>query len=1128
MKNHTKTLKEGILVSHSRTIKKILGLTIALMIVIMMTLLPVTMAGNGTGLKGDYYSGDTFNTFKFSRTDAQVNFTWVQGTSPGTGLNSEHYSIWWTGKVQPLYSETYTFYTNTDDGVRLWVNGQLLVDNWAAHYPEEHSGTITLIAGQLYDIKMAYYNGLLGGLAQLSWSSPSQAKGLIPQSQLYTSAYDSNAYYKIINKKSGRGLSCYQGGTANNTNLVLYDYLAATDQNWRVVDTGNGYYKLVNQKSGRLVSCYQGGTANGTNNVLYDDGSASDQYWLIAPGSAGYLKLINQKSDRALSCDQGGTANNTQIHLWDYLGGYDDQDWSIMPIGSSDINVDANTVIANVTRNMTGACIEDVNHELYGGIDSQMIFGDSFQEPAGSPGINGFTAYGGDWLVSGSELRVTTTGGPKLVLNNSDCTSGEVGVDVYLDGSNVGQATELIIKVSQPAIGADNFYGYEIGLSSGNVRIGKHQYNWQLISDTAYNVPMNTWITLKVTFTGNTITVFVNGTQVTTYMDPGPLNTGALGLRSWAGPVRFRNMYKIIGGTRSNIPFVQNTGDLISNMWQAVRKGSATGSLTLDTASAFKGTQSQKIIYSSGSGEIGIENQSLNRWGMNFQSGNSYDGFVYLRSSASVPVYAALESVDGTTVYAETSFTVNNSNWTKYSFTLTPNANDTHGRFAIKLKQAGTVWAGYAFLQPGTWGRYNGLPVRKDVGDGLVAQGLTVMRFGGSMVNHTQYRWKNFVGPRESRPVTGGCWYSYETNGWGISEFLNYTEQAGILGIPDLNSFETSQDMADFIDYANGPTTTTWGQKRANDGHSAPYNLKYLQIGNEEAVDQNYYNRFASLAPTIWAKDPNIILVVGDFHYDNVITDPYNFTGGAVSTLAAHKQILDLAKSYNREVWFDIHIWTEDPPQPTTIDAADSFSRQLGNISPGVKYKVVVFEFNANSHDLARALSNANGENQLERMGDRFPIICSANCLQPDGQNDNGWDQGLLFLNPQKVWAQPPYYVTQMNSNNYQPFCVKADTAISKNDLSVTATRSANGATLVLKVVNLTGSARTVSISIAGFSPTLPTAHVTKLTGALTAVNTSSNPNNIVPVESDWTHNIANGVITYTFEANSFTILKLQ
>ena len=89
-----------------------------------------------------------------------------------------------SGRVTPRYSQTYRFYTNCDDGSRLWVNNNLLVDNWVDQGPTERSGTIALTAGARYDLRLEYYNRGGGALAQLLWSSPSQAKQIIPQEVL--------------------------------------------------------------------------------------------------------------------------------------------------------------------------------------------------------------------------------------------------------------------------------------------------------------------------------------------------------------------------------------------------------------------------------------------------------------------------------------------------------------------------------------------------------------------------------------------------------------------------------------------------------------------------------------------------------------------------------------------------------------------------------------------------------------------------------------------------------------------------------------------------------------------------------------------------------------------------------
>jgi alpha-L-fucosidase len=148
------------------------------------TALPTPVPGNGTGLSGEYYDNMDLTNLKVTRTDATVNFDWGTG-SPDALIGVDTFSARWTGQVQAKYTETYTFYTNSDDGIRLWVNNQQLVNNWTDHGPTENSGTISLTAGQKYDLKLEFYENGGGAVAMLSWSSASQVKEIIPQTQLY-------------------------------------------------------------------------------------------------------------------------------------------------------------------------------------------------------------------------------------------------------------------------------------------------------------------------------------------------------------------------------------------------------------------------------------------------------------------------------------------------------------------------------------------------------------------------------------------------------------------------------------------------------------------------------------------------------------------------------------------------------------------------------------------------------------------------------------------------------------------------------------------------------------------------------------------------------------------------------
>ena len=157
--------------------------------------------GNGTGLTGQYYvdpgDGTRFNVLTAAKLDPTVNFNW-NGAAPAYGVSGSNFSVHWTGQVMPQVTGVTTFTATADDGVRLWVNGQLLIDAFVDQGPTSYSGTIALTAGQKYAIQMDYYQGGGGDTAILSWSYPGLTNTVIPATQLFPALYSPIAPTNLI------------------------------------------------------------------------------------------------------------------------------------------------------------------------------------------------------------------------------------------------------------------------------------------------------------------------------------------------------------------------------------------------------------------------------------------------------------------------------------------------------------------------------------------------------------------------------------------------------------------------------------------------------------------------------------------------------------------------------------------------------------------------------------------------------------------------------------------------------------------------------------------------------------------------------------------------------------------
>ena len=246
----------------------------------------VPATGTGTGLKANYFNGmPGITNAVLTRVDPQINndFTFV---SPAPGIvNVENYSVRWTGKVQPRYSETYTFYTNSDDGICVWVNGVKLIYNWTNHNSTENSGSITLVAGKQYDILVEYYQATGFAVSKLSWSSAHTAKQIIPATQLYPGDQERKMPgCTTVLPVNGAVLT-----TANSATLT-----------WETVPYA-GYYLIYLLKNGTLLNTNPGFTEGNTYEVVGLDPSTT-YTWYVTP--ANYIFS-------AIGCGASGTTSFT-------------------------------------------------------------------------------------------------------------------------------------------------------------------------------------------------------------------------------------------------------------------------------------------------------------------------------------------------------------------------------------------------------------------------------------------------------------------------------------------------------------------------------------------------------------------------------------------------------------------------------------------------------------------------------------------------------------------------------------------------------------------------------------------------------------------------------------------------
>jgi glucose/arabinose dehydrogenase len=310
--------------------------------------------GNGDGLRAEYFDNVDFTNLKYVQVDPTVNYNWG-AAAPSANLAPDTFSVRWNGQVQSLYNEEYTFYTTSDEGVQLTVNGVVLVNQLVNQLPTEWSGKLTLEAGQKYDIELKYFDDLGNAQVQLAWSSASQLRQVIPQSQLFTKPYapgtilmgseafsvlenagtaavrfdridGSDGYATVNYSLTGTGpgvLFANGGGTVTFKPGEIAQTINVPLVNNAVVGLNQGFNVALGQTAGAGL-----GTRRTVGITILDDDGGVSVFNLAQATSqvlenAGIAKITIQRSgDTTIASSVGYTlTNGTAIAGTDFVGG---------------------------------------------------------------------------------------------------------------------------------------------------------------------------------------------------------------------------------------------------------------------------------------------------------------------------------------------------------------------------------------------------------------------------------------------------------------------------------------------------------------------------------------------------------------------------------------------------------------------------------------------------------------------------------------------------------------------------------------------------------------------------------------------------------------------------------------
>lgn len=475
--------------------------------------------------------------------------------------------------------------------------------------------------------------------------------------------------------------------------------------------------------------------------------------------------------------------------------------------------------------------------------------------------------------------------------------------------------------------------------------------------------------------------------------------------------------------------------------------------------------------------------------------------------------------------FVEQEITITSSDWKKYTVTLTSPKTDKHTKLRIFLKGTNSVALEHISLFPvNTFkNRENGM--RRDLAQALADLKPGIFRFpGGCIVEgtdlDTRYQWKNTIGPVENRPLNGNRWEHtfdhryfpdyYQSYGLGFFEFFQLAEDIGAEPLPILSVGLACQfqnwddesahvkmndlqpyidDCLDLIEFANGPVTSKWGKVRADMGHPAPFNMKYIGIGNEQ-WGEFYYKRLKPFVAAIRAKYPDIKIVgssgpMPDDQPDNT----YHFEDGWKAMRALKADLVD-EHYYRDEQWFltnGLRYDAYDRKGPKVF--AGEYACH-GNGKKWNHYEAAILE--------AAFMTCFERNADIVHMTSPAPLFAHVDGWQ--------WRPDQIWYDNTDMFKTVSYYVQQMYATNAGTHVLSLTmdkkpvaNQTGQNGLFASAAYDSKTDEVIIKIANTTKVQQPVSIILTGMNGTRTAQTLTLYHDGMDDENTICKPELITP-----------------------------